>query len=208
MFPAIKATFGWTPLIDKDTYNEAIKNTKANVTLINNHLNGKDFLVGNRLTVADLVLGLSLTHAFTTFLDAGFRKAMGNATKWIEHIIANEAVISKLGKIKLAVKTLPPHLAETKKEEVKAAPAKKEDKPAEKEKKDENPLDVLPPSTFNMFDFKTFFVNHPNKREEGMKAFFEQFDKEGYSIWELNYEMYEGEGVVLYQTVNLMNGFL
>lgn len=49
-----------------------------------------------------------------------------------------------------------------------------------------------------MFDFKTFFVNHPNKREEGMKEFFEQFDNEGYSIYLLEYEMYEGEGVVLY----------
>jgi len=204
----LKATFGWPPLIDKDTYNEGIKNLKANVTLINNALNGKDFLVGGRLTVADLVIALMLTHAFSTVLDGGFRKAMAHATKWLESIIAKEEVIARLGKVKFCAKSLPPTLAaETKKEEVKKAPA--EAKPAEaKEKKEENPLDQLPPSSFNMFDFKTFFVNHPDKRGEGMKAFFEQFDKEGYSIYELDYELYEGEGTVLYQTVNLMNGFL
>lgn len=41
-----------------------------------------------------------------------------------------------------------------------------------------------------------------------MTEFFKQFDKDGYSVYLLEYEMYEGEGVVLYQTVNLMNGFL
>jgi len=49
-----------------------------------------------------------------------------------------------------------------------------------------------------MFDFKTFFVNHPDKKGEGMTALFDQFDKEGYSVYLLEYEMYEGEGVVLY----------
>jgi len=111
MFPAIKATFGWAPLIDKDTYNESIKNIKANVTLINSALNGKDFLVGNRLTIADIVVGLMLTHAFTTVLDGGFRKAMAHVTKWIEHLIANEEVIKRCGRIHLAAKSLPPQLS-------------------------------------------------------------------------------------------------
>jgi glutathione S-transferase len=125
MFPVIKATFGWTPLIDKDTYNEAIKNLKANVTLINTHLNGKDFLVGGRITVADIILALNLTYAFTTVLDGGFRKAMSHVTKWVEHIIRLEEVIKRVGRIHLCAKALPPHLAaEAKKEEVKAAPVK------------------------------------------------------------------------------------
>jgi len=41
-----------------------------------------------------------------------------------------------------------------------------------------------------------------------MKFFFDNYDKEAYSIFFLNYEMYDGEGQVLYQTANMLNGFL
>jgi len=41
-----------------------------------------------------------------------------------------------------------------------------------------------------------------------MNHFFANYDKAGYSIYYAKYEKYEGEGVVLYQTSNLMNGFL
>jgi len=68
-------------------------------------------------------------------------------------------------------------LIAAKKEEVKAAaPVKKEaahDEDEAPKKKEENPLDVLPPTPFNLYDFKTFFVNCPDKRGEGMKTFFE-----------------------------------
>lgn len=41
-----------------------------------------------------------------------------------------------------------------------------------------------------------------------MKFFFENYDNDGYCIYYAKYEKYEGEGKVLYQTSNLMNGFL
>jgi len=41
-----------------------------------------------------------------------------------------------------------------------------------------------------------------------MKFFFENYDKEGYSIYFIHYNKYEGEGQVIYQTANLLNGFL
>lgn len=93
---------------------------------------------------------------------------------------------------------------------------KKEVKKVEKEdtdvsallKKEVNPLDELPPTKFDLPTFKTYFVNLADKRGEGMKHFFENYDAEGYSLYYAKYEKYEGEGVVLYQTSNLMNGFL
>ena len=79
-----------------------------------------------------------------------------------------------------------------------------EEKP---EKKAKNPLDLLPPSKFNLFDFKTLYVNAPDKKE-ALKFFWENFDNEGYSIWFIKYIKAEGEGKVLFLTNNLMNGFL
>lgn len=98
-----------------------------------------------------------------------------------------------------------------------AAPKKEEKKvvvvkevtEVKKEKKEENPLDVLPPSpTLDLYNFKTFFVNHTDKKGEGIKFFFDNYDNVGYSIYHLKYDKYPGEGEVLYQTSNLMNGFL
>lgn len=119
--PVIRAAFGWPPLSDKDTYNEALKNLKASITILNNALNGKDFLVAGRITVADIVLSVMLTHVFSTSLDAGYRKAMGNVTRWMEKMISLPEVVSTIGKVKFCAKTFPPHLAE-KTAEVKAAP--------------------------------------------------------------------------------------
>jgi Elongation factor 1 gamma, conserved domain len=59
-----------------------------------------------------------------------------------------------------------------------------------------------------LYNFKTFFVNNKDKRGEGMQFFFDNYDKAGYCIYFIHYEKYEGEGTVLYQTANGMNGFL
>ena len=105
---------------------------------------------------------------------------------------------------KLPVKPKP----EVKKEEKKEAPKPKEEEKPAPAKKDINPLDALPPSPWNFFDFKTLMVNHKDKQGGGMAALKEQFDAEGYSFWFLQYDKYKGEGEVLYKTENLMKGFL
>lgn len=212
MYPVLKAVFGWGS-IDSTQFNEAVKELKQAVTLLNVALQGKQYLVGERLTVADIFVGIGLTLAFQTTLDAGFRKAMPNVAAWIERIIKLPQVVAQMGNIKLAAKAVKPTLTEAPKKEQAKPQAKKEtgkeeddeDKP---KKKEENPLDKLPPSPFNLYDFKTFFVNIPDKRGEGMKKFLEEYDREGYSVWFLDYDKYEGEGKVLYQTSNLLNGFL
>jgi elongation factor 1-gamma len=129
----------------------------------------------------------------------------------MDRIIQIPEVRRRLGAVKFCSKALKPQ-APLKKEEKKEVP-----KPAQKpkddggelpKKKEENPLDLLPPSKFVLPDFKTYFVNLADKRGEGMKHFFENYDPEGYCIYYAKYDKYEGEGTVLYQTSNLMNGFL
>lgn len=80
---------------------------------------------------------------------------------------------------------------------------KKEEKPI----KMGNPLDSLPQSAFSLFDFKTLFVNATDKMA-AMKEFWETFDPAGYSLYQVKYEKYEGEGEVLFRTSNLNNSFL
>ena len=201
---------------DANVYNNAVKDIKETIKLLNTHLQGKSFFVGERITVADISIAVQLVALFQTALDAGFRKAMPNVTSWIENFIKNPEVISRVGHVKFTTKALKPLLIEKKKEEVKVvAPIKKEKHDEEddgEEKKPasgKNPLDHLPPSKFVLPEFKTYFVNLGEKKStEGMKHFFEHYDPEGYCIYFIHYEKYTGEGVLLYQTSNLMNGFI
>jgi elongation factor 1-gamma len=97
--------------------------------------------------------------------------------------------------------------AEKKGKEAGEKPAADEEDEAPKEVSEKNPLDSLPPSPFNFYDFKTLFVNSPNKKD-AVDTFFKQFDPKGYSAYYVEYIKAEGEGKVLYMTNNLMGGLL
>lgn len=203
-----KAIFGWAP-VETEAFNNASKDLKAAIITINAHLQGKTYLVGEKLTVADLVLTFGLLLPFQVALDAGFRKSVApNVAALVERVLALPEVRARLGHVRLCAKALKP-VAPPKKEE------KKEEKkavvqaaPAEPKKKDVDPLDELPPSKLVLPDFKTYFVNLADKRGEGMKHFFDNYDPEGYSLYYAKYDKAEGEGTVLYQFSNLMGGFL
>jgi len=68
-------------------------------------------------------------------------------------------------------------------------------------------LDSLPPTKFNLFDFKTYFVNAVDKKV-AVEEFFKLYDPEGFSLWHVKYIKAEGEGKVLFLTNNLKNGFM
>jgi elongation factor 1-gamma len=59
-----------------------------------------------------------------------------------------------------------------------------------------------------VYDFKTFFVNHPDKKGAAVDEWYKMLDWEGWSFWEFHYEKYTGEGEKLHVTNNLMGGFL
>lgn len=117
----MKATFGWA-VIESDVYNNSVKELKEAIKVLNTHLQGKDYLVGNHLTVADLIVACSLILPFQTALDGGFRKAMQNVTNLVEKIVKLPEVVKRLGNVKFAHKVIkavaPPKKEEVKKEVV------------------------------------------------------------------------------------------
>ena len=50
-------------------------------------------------------------------------------------------------------------------------------------------------------------MNAENKKE-ALDFFYKEFDPKAFSLWHLKYIKADGEGKVLFQTNNLMNGFL
>ena len=55
--------FGWAKL-DAATYNSAINDLKKNIRVMNTALEGKKFLLGDDLTIADIILANYLQFGF------------------------------------------------------------------------------------------------------------------------------------------------
>ena len=90
---------------------------------------------------------------------------------------------------------------------------KKEDEEDDEapKKKPKNPLDLLPPSPFDLDNFKrSFFLNKTpeTKRKYIQENFWKMFDEEGWAAWYVSYQKMEGECQVLVKTSNLLGGFL
>ena len=59
-----------------------------------------------------------------------------------------------------------------------------------------------------MYDFKTFYVNHKDMKGAAVDEWYKMLDWEGWSFWHIKYDKYEGEGVKLHVTNNLLTGFM
>ena len=66
----------------QDEFNTATSDIKSQIKTLDTRLNGQDWLVGERLTLADLYVAALLTVPYSLTLDAGYQKAMGNVTSW------------------------------------------------------------------------------------------------------------------------------
>lgn len=217
--------FAYFP-ITKEEYNEARKNIVELLKSVDAHLKDKEFLAINQFTVADVVVAFGLRYLFTLVLDEATRAQIPNLTNWFVKTMEHPVNVGHLGKTWLCQKEFVPDFEflktrqqqnAPKKEEKKKEAPKKAEKAEKAEKNEEwipeepkkkaNPLDQLPPSKFVMDDFKRDFVNAEN-RKEALGRFWANYDPEGFSIWKLEYELYEGEGKVGYLTCNLKNGFI
>jgi len=201
------AIFGLATVTKAD-YDEASKNLKVHMKVLNTHLDGKKWLVGNEMTVADIVVVLVLQHAFQTVLDAGFRKTpiMKNVNAWAEACFALPAVIKVQGNVHMCAKPLKPVLAVEEKKVKKVAAVAAPPQPKAEKVKDN--VESLPPTPFNVYDFKTLYVNHPDKKGAAVDTWYEMLDWEGWAFWFFHYEKYEGEGIKLHITNNLLTGFM
>mmetsp|Transcript_10604 Transcript_10604/g.17815 ORF Transcript_10604/g.17815 Transcript_10604/m.17815 type:complete len:251 (-) Transcript_10604:78-830(-) len=159
------------------------------------------------------MVAVTIIEPLQTVLETGYRKGVKALVDWAEALYSKQEFVNALGKITMCAKPmkpvcLPDPVKEVKKEAKKEQPKKEEKVEPKKTEKPKDNVESLPPSPFNLYDFKTLFINHPDKKGEGVKVFYEMLDWEGWSFWFFHYDKYEGEGVKLHVTNNLMNGFL
>jgi len=201
---------------------------RTSLKFLDEHLLTRTFLVGERISLADIVVGLSLLDLYRLVLDSGFCKQFNNTNRWFKTLIHQENFSAVLGEVdfckKMAVAPAAPDVVEEKvaekpkKEKQEPQPKKEkpkkveeaDDEPAEESFEDDkprtkNPLDLLPPSKLVLDEWKRVYSNEET-RGVAIPWFWEHFDAAGYSIWFCDYK-FNNECQKTFMTCNLVGGF-
>lgn len=159
-FSTFAAVAGWMPA-SKEKFTEAKKGLKEAVKVLDTHLKGRKFLVGESVTIADITIASVLTLPFRVFFDEATRKTIPHVTEWFLGVSSLPAFQSVLGKAWLCQKEFEVHYAEAEKKE-----EKKVEHVAEK-KKDEPKKDKAHEHKESKKDEKK--KDEPKKKEEKKK---------------------------------------
>lgn len=199
---------------------------------VNTFLKTRTFLVGERLTLADVSLAADLLLAYRHVADEKFRKPYGNLNRWFLTVVNQDSVSKVFGQVTLC-ETRQEFCAnkfQQREAEAKAAAPPKEKKPAaqaakpkeapkpkapEPEDEDEDmpaesnakdPFAEMPKGTFNMDEFKRTYSNEDTAKV-ALPYFWKHFEenKELYSIWYCQYK-YPEELSQIFMTNNLVGG--
>lgn len=188
------------------------------------HLSTRTFLVGDRITLADIIAASVLQRVVSVTADAAVRAKLINTVRFLETIVHQpklEAIYGPTEYVEKALQYVPP-----KKEKAPAPPvAPKEKKEKEKPKKaadddeeddgnlvpeepkEKNPLELLPKSTFNLEDWKRAYSNKDTRGADGsLEWFYANFDKEGFSVWRVDFK-YNEELTQVFMSSNQIGGF-
>lgn len=212
----------------QNVYQSAKKDLIAALKIVNQHLLFHTYLVGQSITVADIALATALVFAFTHFFDSAVQAELPNLMRWFNTLVNQPYFKQVIGEVVVITtevlapgqeaaapkkdgakkdapkKDAPKKEAAPKKEVAPAAPVVVAPKPV----KVVNPLDALPASTMKLDDVKRgFFACKPYSAEYFPAQFWEQFDAEGFSLYETKYAYPEDLEKDSY-TDNLCTGFL
>ncbi|ERL90197.1 elongation factor 1-gamma [Dendroctonus ponderosae] len=213
----------------QEAFQRAKNDMKVTLTILNSHLQTRTFLVGERVTLADIVVACNLLNPYRYVMDPDYRRPFANVNRWFSTVINQPQVKAVLGDIVLcekpanasavaqssgdAGKKKKDEKKQEKKEKQKSAPAAKEKEPEEEldaaeallaaEPKSKDPFDSMPKGTFNMDEFKRVYSNEDESKS--IPFFWSKFDPENYSIWFGEYK-YADELSKVFMSCNLITG--
>lgn len=83
---------------------KAKDDVKAMLKVLNNYLLTRTFLVGEGITVADIVLACTLYHPYKSLFDPDFRKPYGNVNRWFLTLVNQPQFQAVIGEFTLCEK--------------------------------------------------------------------------------------------------------
>merc|ERR1711981_905231 len=212
---------------NKNATERAKEDVKTALKTLNDHLLTRTFLVGERLSLADIAGACTMLSLYKRVLDPAFRKPFVNVTRWFTTVVNQPNAKAVLGQVTLCTKMAEfdaKKFAEfsgkgyKKAEKKEKAPKQEQKKPEKKkEKKEEaepeadippepkkaDPFEKMPKGTFDLEEWKRFYSN--NDEPESVAWFWEHFDHENYSIWRGDYK-YNDELTMVFMSCNLIGG--
>lgn len=210
---------GWfRPLLGMDPYmkkNVETSQQAANEALktMEDHLMINTYLVGERITLADIACAGFLSRSFQFVLDKKWRADHPSITRWNETIINQpmyKAVISEPKFCDEALKNQPPPKEkepQAKKEQPKKEAPKSKPKPKDDEEDEPPPppkpkhsLETLGRPTFVIDDWKRKFKNE-DTREVALPWFWQNVNFDEYSIWAVDFK-YNDELTMTFMSSN------
>ena len=211
---------------NKTTTDKAREEIRAALAALNKHLDSRTFVVGERVTQADITLACNLLLLFTHVLEPSVRTEFQNVTRWFMTVVNQPQAARVIGAVTLADKmatfdskkyaelhpkaggaaaAAPKKAAKKAAEEKKpAAPKKVAEEPAAAPvDKAVDPFAKIPTGKLNLDEFKREFSN--KSPAEARDYFWKNFDPEHYSIWYSEY-LFPEELRMLFMSANLVSG--
>jgi elongation factor 1-gamma len=198
---------------NKKAVEEAQKETNNRMKVLEDYLLVNTYLVGERLSLADVFVASMLIRGFQNVFDKKWRAEFPCTTRWYETVTSQPIYETglKTAFIDEAIKYTPPKKEPAPKKETPKAPKatpkaaakpaddeEEEDKPAPKPK---HPLDALPRSTMVLDDWKRKYSNEDTPI--AMKWFWENANFNEYSLWRVDYK-YNDELTLTFMSSNLI----
>merc|ERR1712045_95934 len=135
---------------NKNATERAKEDVKTALKSLNDHLLTRTFLVGERLSLADIAVATTMLSLYKQVLDPAFRKPFVNVTRWFTTVVNQPKASAVLGQVTLCTKMAEfdaKKFAEFSGKGDKKAEKKEQKKPEKKKEKKEEaePEADLPP---------------------------------------------------------------
>lgn len=213
----------------KPAVEKAKQHIDRALSILNKVLATRTFLVGNTITLADIVCVCNLVALFRYVLDRKKRAQFPHVTRWFATCLVQPHFSSTVSQpftfCEVAADPQPAKQQQGKKgkkgkpqQEKKQKQEKKPQKEKEEEEEEEppmeaavpkpkNPFDELPRSSFNLEEWKRVYSN-TDTRGEALPYLWKNFDPAGYSLWQCKYKYNEDLAQPVFKTSNLAGGFV
>jgi len=203
----VYAVFGFFEFDNEKNKSSTVRVTN-NLKSLEKHLTGKSYLVGNKLSLADIELWAALKHFWQfIFVDAMRNKLFPNIEAWFVRVSNVDEVKKTFGLTHLCKVALKAPKVEKKVEKKEEKP--KEDKPKEEKPVEEKPkAEVFPESKLDFDGFKKKFMNSTDRKAVLDEFFNGEYDPKAFSIHYLRYQKLPSEGKILFKTTNGRDGFI
>jgi len=213
---------------NKQNTEAAKENVKKYLSVLNSHLETRTYLVGERISLADIAVCCNLLQLYQNVLDAAFREPYQHTNRWFTTLVNQPQFKSVIGEFKFCEKMAQfdakkfqevqgkgGDKKQEKKQEKKQQPKKQQPAPKPKEEPEEeeepapkpskDPFAALPKGTLVMDDWKKTYSN--SDISVSMDYFWKNFDAENYSLWYCEYK-YPEDLALVFMSCNLIGGMM